>query len=683
MAIAQAIIHPIFFVIILIIITFPVIHSMSETEALLSLKNSLSNTQALDSWVADSVPCTEDDQWEGVFCYNGIVSGLRLGGMGLLGDIDVNALLELKGLRTISLVNNSFSGSIPQFNRIGFLKAIYLSGNKFSGDIPQEYFKGMRSLKKLLLSDNQFTGHIPSSLAEIPQLMVLHLENNQFSGSIPDLNNPSLVQLNLSNNNLEGKVPASLLKFNESSFGGNPGLCGNMFGRTCELVDERSNAGLSNVAGNVSEPNRSRSSMLEIVVFVVASVVIVSLIVFLIVRSRRKKNEDVDMISAVEVQVAAAPVKRDVDTSVKKASSSRRGGSSHGKGVGEVVMVNSEKGVFGLPDLMRAAAEVLGNGGLGSSYKAVMANGVAVVVKRIRDMNILEKDGFDAEMRKLGKLKHWNILTPLAYHYRKEEKLVISEYVPGGSLMYLLHGDKGPSHAELDWPARLNIVQGIAEGMRYLLTNFASSDLPHGNLKSSNILLGPDYDPLLVDYGFSHMANPSSVAQTLFAYKAPEAAQGQISPSCDVYCLGVVILEILTGKYPSQYLSNGKGGTDVVQWVATAISEGREAELLDPEIASSRNSLGEMVQLLHIGAACTQSNPQERLDMVEGIRRIEEIKTNGGLESRTIEVLPSLRDGYADSHVCESQENGDQSRTRSRHGTNSFGSQGNFEFGIS
>lgn len=250
------------------------------------------------------------------------------------------------------------------------------------------------------------------------------------------------------------------------------------------------------------------------------------------------------------------------------------------------------------------------------------------------------------------------------------------------SFIVLLAGDRGPSHAELDWPARLKIVGGIADGMHYLHTELAYSDLPHGNLKSSNILLGPDYEPLLVDYGFVHLVHPSNAPQALFAYKAPEAAQhGQVSPKCDVYCFGVVILEILTGKFPSQYLSNGKGGTDVVQWVASAISEGREAELLDPEIANSRNSMGEMEKLLHIGAACTESNPQKRLDMAEAVRRIEEIKGKGGQESRTIEVLPSPTDGYAESQMFDNQGHGVQSQRR--HESNSFGSHDKLEFGIS
>lgn len=406
--------------------------------------------------MAGSRPCSEDEQWEGVICYNGLVTGLRLEKMGLSGEINVDALLQLKGLRTISLASNSFTGPIPELNKIGFLKAVYLTGNKFSGEIPQNYFQGMRSLKKLWLAGNEFTGQIPSSLVEISQLMELHLENNQFSGRIPNLdNNPSLVDLNLSNNKLEGEVPASLLKFNESSFAGNSGICGEKFGKKCGEPIEETNPvdpkNKNNVGDHEPEPltNRNRSSTsMQIIGIVLTSLVLISVAAFFIMKSRQKKDNDdfsgnigQEMnVGEFEVQVTA-PVKRDHVDVVRKTSSSRRGSShSSGKGVGELVLMSDEKGSFGLPDLMKAAAEVLGNGAFGSTYKAVMANGVAVVVKRTRELNALGKDGFDAEMKRIGKLKHWNILTPLAYHYRKDEKLVISEYVPRGSLLYLLHG---------------------------------------------------------------------------------------------------------------------------------------------------------------------------------------------------------------------------------------------------
>lgn len=163
---------------------------------------------------------------------------------------------------------------------------------------------------------------------------------------------------------------------------------------------------------------------------------------------------------------------------------------------------------------------------------------------------------------------------------------------------------------------------------------------------------------MISDFGFGTLINPANASQSLFAYKSPEAVQsGQVSPKSDVYSLGIVILEILTGKFPAQYLNNGKGGTDVVQWVASAISEGRGAELLDPEIAtSSGKSLGEMGQLLRVGSACTESDPDRRLGMTEAVRRIEEVAAEVLLQNddvRAMQLLPSLRDGYADSAPAE------------------------------
>ncbi|KAI3987594.1 hypothetical protein MKX01_001486 [Papaver californicum] len=374
----------------------------------------------------------------------------------------------------------------------------------------------------------------------------------------------------------------------------------------------------------------------------------------------RKRKEDFDVLGRenldepLDVQVAQGGSNRSrgMESSRKGMDSSRKGSTHNNNknaGMGDLVMVNEERGILRLPDLMKAAAEVLGHGSLGSAYKAVMSSGIAVVVKKMIEMNKLGKDGFDMEMRNLGRLRHRNILTPLAYHYRKEEKLLICEYVPKGSLLYLLHGDRGPSHAELDWPARLKIVQGIARGMGFLHTELASCSIPHGNLKSSNILLASDYEPLLADYGYMQLVNTPQAAQSMLAYKAPESIQYRhVSPKCDVYCLGIVILEILTGKFPSQYLKNGKGGTDVVQWVLSGIAEKKEAELFDPEISGSKNALSEMGRLLHIGADCVEQNPEQRPDMKEAIRRIEEVQVERLVEGAAIQQAPTLKDGYAD-----------------------------------
>jgi serine/threonine protein kinase len=189
-------------------------------------------------------------------------------------------------------------------------------------------------------------------------------------------------------------------------------------------------------------------------------------------------------------------------------------------------------------------------------------------------------------------------------------------------------GDRGTSHGDLTWPIRLKIAKGIARGLSFLYTEFSTYDLPHGNLKSSNVLLTNEYEPLLSDYAFQPLINPSIAVQSMFAYKTPDYIQNQkLSQKADVYCLGIIILEIITGKFPSQYHSNGKGGTDVVQWVLTAISERREAELIDPELLdNASNSVNNMLQLLLIGAACTENNPEQRVHMKESIRRIEEVQ---------------------------------------------------------
>ncbi|KAL7194028.1 hypothetical protein ACSBR2_025638 [Camellia fascicularis] len=603
--------------------------SVPESEALLRLKKSLSNTEALDSWQPNTSPCNKKQPWIGLVCNRDTTTGLHLTSMGLSGKIDIDVLLELPNLRTITLINNHFSGPLPPFNRIGALKGLYLSFNNFSGEIPVDFFSKMGSLKKVWLSGNKFTGRIPESFGQIPHLIELHIEKNEFSGLIPPIEQSSLISLDLSNNKLEGEIPASMSRFDPGTFKGNPGLCGKPVGKECTKQ-----AAVDNGQDEVEAPPPMNKSTTGWVVIGLIGFVLLLTIFF---RSKQREDrfdrlgkENLDEI--VEVRIRSSNRRSSVDSSLSQkgggGGSTRRGSSRHGKGMGDLVVVNEERGFFGLADLMKAAAEVLGSGGLGSAYKAVMANGVSVVVKRMREMNKISKDAFDTEMRRLGRLKHPNILTPLAYHYRKDEKLLVSEYVSKGSLLYILHGDRGISHAELNWPVRLKIIKGVSRGMGFLHNEFASYELPHGNLKSSNVLLDSTYEPLLSDYAFYPLINSTQAVQAMFAYKSPEAIlYQQVTRKSDVYCLGIIILEILTGKFPSQYLNNQKGGTDVVQWVRSAVSERRETELIDPEIASAAaTSLAEMEKLIQVAAACTESNLDQRIEMKEAIRRIEEIQ---------------------------------------------------------
>lgn len=97
---------------------------------------------------------------------------------------------------------------------------------------------------------------------------------------------------------------------------------------------------------------------------------------------------------------------------------------------------------FELEDLLKASAEMLGKGSLGTVYRAMLDDGNTVAVKRLKDANPCERGEFEQYMDLVGKLKHPNIVRLRAYYYAKEEKLLVYDYLPNGSLHALLHGNK-------------------------------------------------------------------------------------------------------------------------------------------------------------------------------------------------------------------------------------------------
>ncbi|CAA6664626.1 unnamed protein product [Spirodela intermedia] len=616
--------------------------------ALLMFKKYLGNTSlALSSWTHGD-PCDKTrPPWAGVICTGGAVTGIRLRGKGLFGTINETAIDPLTHIRLVAL------------------KSIFLSNNRFSGVIDGDYFSDMTHLKKVWLAGNSFTGKIPPSLTKLPHLMELHLENNQFSGGLPEMNIPTLSSFNVSNNRFEGAVPAALRKFGDSAFKGNAGLC----------FPQAGNNSCATAAAAAASPGEDKEvrSWRAVMVGIVLGTLLLALIagLFIIKKRRRGVFDTLGVehggagLESARMPPAAGgggqggserhgnSSRRTSSGGHKRHDSSSRKGSVHSKSsassdsseLGELVLLNPEKaGTLVMADLMKAAAEVLGSSPLGTTYKVILTDGGAVAVKRLRDLHRMGKDGFEAEIRRLGRLCHPNVLPPSPTTTTRRRS----------SLLYALHGDRGAHHGALTWPTRLRIVRGIARGMAYLHSELAASDVPHGNLKSCNVLLGPTYEPLLIDYGLTPLVNPSQAAISMFAYRSPEAAQRrQVSPKCDVYCLGVVVLEVVTGKFPSQYLSSGMGGTDVVEWVAAAAEERREAELIDPEIAAgggAKRSTASIERLLRIAAACTDPRPENRPSMKEAARRIEAVTVDGSIaaddDSGAAAAAP-LKEGHA------------------------------------
>jgi hypothetical protein len=432
----------------------------TEAAALLRLKASFKDpANALEAWSPSSppVPCNASNPWPGVQCYKGSLIGLRLAHLNLSGAFDFAALANLPGLHAINLKRNNFAGPLPaSLATVRSLRALYLSHNGFTGPVPGDVFANMRWLKKLYLDNNALSGVLPAAaIAAAPRLLELHLEHNKIEGPVPELLPASLRLFNVSNNRLTGKLPPAILKrFNESAFAGNHDLCGapGSDSGACEAV----------VAPEPSVPPMSASdyfaveeetSVVVVIGIILLVIALVSGAMVLMLRQDEQRNnvpppyyDTVSTGPGMPPKPAAmsAPRASAATMEMSGGRSSHDGSSGSGAGGGkrmdEFVLMSKSSGEFGLQDMMKASAEVLGNGTLGSAYKAAMRNGITVAVKRMRDMNRVGREEFENHLRMLCELRHPNVLSPLGYHYRKEEKLIVSEFMPCGSLLYVLHG---------------------------------------------------------------------------------------------------------------------------------------------------------------------------------------------------------------------------------------------------
>ncbi|XP_047319999.1 pollen receptor-like kinase 1 isoform X2 [Impatiens glandulifera] len=573
---------------------------MSEPEALLSFKNFLKDNGSLSSWTKSKSPCSGNKpNWVGVLCGNGRVVGLQLENLGLSGVIDVASLNHLPILRTLSFMHNNFEGILPEIKVLGAIKSIFLSHNKFSGEILPDAFTGMKSLKKVHLGYNDFTGPIPWSLSILPKLIELTLEDNKFNGYLPEFKVSKLKYLNVSYNDLQGPIPASLSTLNATSFAGNVRLCGLPL-KPCSAL------------------KKLTTGMMVIVIIAVAAAL--SAIAVVIVILNRRKPTATDRESGQ----TAGNNGRELD----REGSHRSTSSKRGEGGVKLTFLREDTERFDLGDLLKASAEILGSGYLGSSYKAALKSGKTMVVKRFKQMNNVGKEEFQEHMWRLGRLKHQNLLPIVAFYYRKEEKLIVSDYIPNVSLAVHLNGGQ-PS---LDWPTRLKIIKGVAKGLQYLYNELPSLIVPCGHLKSSNVLLNEFSEPLISDYGLLPVVNLEHAQEIMVVYRSPEYKQSRrVTKKTDVWSFGILILETLTGKFPANCWQQNKGNeTDLEAWVQSIVRGEGFDELFDKDMKIHKASESEAMKLLKIGLACTDSDVEKRCDFKEVLEKIDELKERDG-----------------------------------------------------
>ncbi|KAG6389002.1 hypothetical protein SASPL_150439 [Salvia splendens] len=552
----------------LLLLFFATSHGESDSNVLLKFKASLENTAALANWTASKPPCSG---WKGVLCDRGQVWGLKLENMGLHGVIDVETLAKLPTLRSVSFMNNDFRGSVPNLTHHSALKTVFLSNNKFSGEIPNNAFYGMRSLKKLHLANNKFSGPIPATLAKVPRLVELALEDNEFEGEIPNFQQKGLIKFNVSNNRLAGQIPQGLSRLHASSFSGNKELCGAPL-ESCSANNDESFQRLFSGVG------AALVSLLGVCIFLMC---------------HKKQQGGSPELNRMERGIGSA---------------SPEGGKPSGR---LLTFLKEDTERFDMQELLKSSAEILCSSVFGSTYKAGL-KGKKMTVKRFKHMNQVSKEDFNEHMRRLGRINHRNVHSILAFYYKKEEKLFVADFVHNGSLAAPRHGNQS-----LEWRTRLKIVKGVAKGLLYLHNELPSLSPAHGHLKASNVLLDADFNPVLTDYSLIPILNKDHAKHHMIAYKSPEYKEtGKLTKKTDVWCFGHLILEILTGR-PSTI--DQQPDVNLATWLETS---GSGASVFDQDMAVT----GDMMKLLKIGLSCCQARVERRPEIKEVVEMVEEIK---------------------------------------------------------
>ncbi|XP_015578486.1 probable serine/threonine-protein kinase PBL7 isoform X2 [Ricinus communis] len=255
----------------------------------------------------------------------------------------------------------------------------------------------------------------------------------------------------------------------------------------------------------------------------------------------------------------------------------------------------------------------LGEGGFGRVYKGYLeSTNQVVAIKQLNRNGLQGNREFLVEVLMLSLLHHPNLVNLIGYCADGDQRLLVYEYMPLGSLEDHLYGVK-----TLDWNTRMKIAAGAAKGLEYLHDK-ANPPVIYRDLKCSNILLGQGYHPKLSDFGLAKLGpvgdntHVSTRVMGTYGYCAPEYAMtGQLTLKSDVYSLGVVLLEIITGR---RAIDNSKatGEQNLVAWARPLFKDRKKFKLMaDPMLQGQYPPRG-LYQALAIAAMCVQEQPNLR-----------------------------------------------------------------------
>ncbi|KAH7837830.1 hypothetical protein Vadar_018522 [Vaccinium darrowii] len=271
-----------------------------------------------------------------------------------------------------------------------------------------------------------------------------------------------------------------------------------------------------------------------------------------------------------------------------------------------------------------ASAQV-GQGGYGKVYKGTLADGTVVAIKRAQEGSLQGEKEFLTEIELLSRLHHRNLVSLLGYCDEESEQMLVYEFMPNGTLRDHL---SGKSKDPMGFAMRTRIALGSAKGILYLHTE-ADPPIFHRDIKASNILLDSRMNAKVADFGLSRLApvpdlegttpgHVSTVVKGTPGYLDPEYfLTHKLTDKSDVYSLGVVFLELLTGMHP---ISHGK---NIVREVNTAYRSGTIFSVIDDRMGAYPAECVE--RFINLALNCCQEETEARPSMAEVVRELETI----------------------------------------------------------